>query len=464
MRWSLCLLVGCLPDTPGGVEVRGRHITVHVDPAIPICADALAVADRYVEDIADLFGVQVQPIDYYIMEGPTGCGYGKYANANCTINRTVYANTWIHFHELVHAVDDTRPPALFVEGIAEALRKRSREARAEDISRADAQLDLDSSSFRGGVPAEEYLVSGDFVRFVVERFGGRRYHSFAGSVTSLDDHLSTRIAFKRAFGVSLDSVIADWRVANPATSTATVPADLTDCHDPIAPVGPETWRVDEVVPDGCQSGMSAGGAGYEQQTGRYGFEVTDPGLFVVEVSTRGDQQGVVLSCPVNVQFDYRTSATVRRFTTMPLLAGRHAITVVDGAHAWSVSRIGAVGETCDTAPVFAAPDSEPWELDTRGSPATWIRIAYAGPRALYGWGTDAGARVCWGACGDLHCQPIGTGARVEYPAGQALYLVRGVGVGLIAVRTIGDLQDNADARPDDDHRIVGAPEARDPDL
>jgi hypothetical protein len=464
VRWSLCLLVGCLPDPAGGVEVRGRHITVHADPAIPICADAVAVADRYVEDIADLLGVPVRPIDYYVIDGPTGCGYGKYANANCTIDRTVYANRWIHFHELVHAVDDTRPPALFVEGLAEALRQRSSEARGADISRADARLDLDSSAFRRGVPADEYLVSGDFVRFVVERFGGQRYRSFALSVTTLDDHLSIRIAFTRAFGVSLDSVIADWRVANPATSTVTGPADLIDCHDPIAPVGPETWRVDEVIPDGCQSGTSAGGASYAQQTGRYGFEVTDPGLFVVEASARSDQQGVVLSCPENAQFKYRTSATVRRFTTMPLLAGRHAIAVVDDAHAWSVSRIGAVGDTCVTAPVFAAPESDAWELDTQGSPATWIRIAYAGRRALYSSGADAGARVCWGACGDLHCQPIGPGARLEYPADQALYLVSGLGIGLIAVSTIGDLQDNPDARPDDDHRIVGAHEARDPDL
>jgi hypothetical protein len=438
VRWSLCLLVGCLPDPTGGVEVRGRHITVHADPAIPICADAVAVADRYIEDVADLLGVSVQPIDYYLMEGPTGCGYGKYANANCTVDRTVYANTWIHFHELVHAVDDTRPPALFVEGIAEALSTRSSEARGTDISRADARLDLDSSEFRAGVPAQEYLASGDFVRFVVERFGGQRYRSFALSLTPLDDQLSTRIAFTRAFGVSLESVIADWRVATPAASTMTVPADLIDCHEPMAPVGPETWRVDQVVLDGCQSGTSAIGASYAQQTGRHGFEVTDPGLFIVEASARSDQEGVVLSCPDNVRFKYRTSATVRRFTTMPLLAGRHAIIVVDGAQAWSVSRIGTLGDTCDTAPVFAAPEAHAWELDTQGRPGTWIRIAYAGRRALYSSGTDAGARVCWGACGDLHCQAIRPGARLEYPADQALYLVRGLGIGLIAVSTSGD--------------------------
>lgn len=432
-----------MPEPSGGVAVEGRHVTVYADPDIPVCANAIAVADRFVEDVAAMIGVDPPRIDYYLMNEDTGCGYGQYAGADCTIGTTVYARTWIHYHELVHAVDNSHPPALFVEGIAESLSWLSKDARRISLAREEARLNFDSTSFRAGVPLEEYKIAGDFVRYLVERFGGKRYRSFAGALVSLSDGISVRREFARAFGEKLDDVIADWREYTPLQSTMTVPVDNVDCNDPIDPIAPDTWRIDRIDPDGCESGTTPEGARYSQQSGRYGFEVATPGLFLVEAdSDRGSQKGLIRSCAANALYEYRTASNARRFMLVPLRAGRHAIDMADGATAWSVERLGAEGASCETASIFRAPLREAWQVDIRGNESTWVRIVYDGWRGLYGTTDSAtAARACWGACSDLKCQPITFGATIDAPAGQPLYIVLGATstpTGVVMLKTRSD--------------------------
>src|SRR5690606_20432095 len=159
----------------------------------------------------------------------------------------------------------------------------------------------------------------------------------ARSVVSLSDPVSLRRQFHHVFGVTLDEVVAKWRVSNPADAVLTVPADWIDCQDPIAPVAPDTWRVDDVEPDGCMTGTTERGAIYSQPSGRYGFEVTTPGMFAVEASgSRDNQHGLVRSCVEDARLEYRSSGTTRRFTAVALRAGRHAIEMADGTRTWSV--------------------------------------------------------------------------------------------------------------------------------
>jgi hypothetical protein len=427
VRWSLLLAAGCIAEPSPGVELKGRHVTVHADPAIPICAPAVALADRYVEDIATALGIAPHPIDYYLIDGDTGCGFGQYVGASCTRGRTVYANAWIHYHELVHAVDDTYPPALFVEGLAEALSIPSQDARKVELDRAHAQLDFDSPTFRARIPWQEYKVAGDFMRFLVERYGGARYHVFARSVLGLSDPISTRRAFVAAFDAQLDDEVAAWRAYSPASSPLHVPVDDVGCLSPIAPVAADTWRDDAVAADGCESGKTEHGTVYTQPSARAGFEVTTPGVYLVEATTdRGDQRGKLRSCAADVDYEYRASGSSRRFMAVPLVAGRHAIDLVEGTRAWSVARLGAIGETCDTAAIFAPPAGERWYLDLRGAPATWLRVADT--RRLYGFSDAASdARMCWGPCDELHCESIVGGATVD-PRGEPLHVVLGTGV------------------------------------
>jgi hypothetical protein len=421
VRLALCLLAGCLPELDDAVVVRGRHVTVYADPAIPVCERAVADADRFIEDSSAMLGIPPRPIDYYLFDGPTHCGLGRTTNVSCVINGTVYANVWIHFHELVHAVDDTYPPALFVEGFAEALSIPSEAARRDAAPRANARLDLETTAFRAGPPAENYRVAGDFVRYLLEQFGAVRYRAFASSLLSLSDLITIRRVFEQVYGVSLADVIARWRVTDPGSSTLIVPVDVTECHDPISPVGPETWAIEDIVPDACTSGRTANGTPYVQPHRRYGFEVTEPGLFAIHVAG-GEGGSAVRSCVDHTVHEHASSADSMRFLTLPLHAGRHAIELGEEVQAWRVARLGEVGETCETAPTFTAPASDVWQLEFRGRPTTWIRIAYDGARAFSVSATvHSPVFVCTGECDDQRCRPLQSRAALE-PRPGPLYI------------------------------------------
>jgi hypothetical protein len=409
-----------------GIEFHGRHITVHAAPAIPVCEPAIAAADRFIEDTASALGIEPPAVEYYLLDGPTGCGDGKYAAASCTVDGTVFANAWIHFHELVHAVDDSSPPAVFAEGLAEALSIPSNVAELFVIDRAHAVLDLESTTFRAGDPNAGYSAGGDFVRYLLARFGAPRYRSFARSLLTLSDSLSTRAAFISVFGVSLDDVVRDWRAMASMPPGFVAPADHVQCVDTVAPVAPDVWQGD-VTHDDCRSGITGGGTGYTQHTDRRGFETTTPGLFTVEVSgSRGEQQGRLRSCAAEVVYDYRTAASWRRFTAMSLPAGRHAIELVADATSWQVNRIGDAGQSCETATTFVAPRGEAWELDIRGAPRSWIRIDHDGSRSLYGSAGGATAtRACWGPCAAQTCTSIVYGDRIDRSPREPLYIVLG---------------------------------------
>jgi hypothetical protein len=447
VRWLSCLLVGgllvnCFPELDDAVITRGRYVNVYADPSIPVCAGAIAIADRFVEDTAAMLGVSPRPIDYYLFDGPTGCGLGQDAWASCAVNGTVYANVWIHFHELVHAVDDSHPPALFVEGLAEALSRPSDDARDDVNPRATAQINLESSAFRAGDPWENYRVAGDFVRYLVERFGALRYRSFARSLVSLSDSITTRRAFESVYGVSIDDVIAHWRVTDPAASTMTVPVDLVTCDAPIAPIAEDTWAIDDVAPNGCSSGTTTGGTSYFQPARRYGFEVSEPGMFVVNVRANGGQRVLVRSCAPTAAHEYVTPADSTRFMTLALRAGRHAIELPDGARGWSIARLGTGGATCEAAATFSAPADEAWQLELRARPRTWIRIAYPGTRSLVGLARmSPPARACTGSCSALRCRPIIHNAPLDHHPGEPLYIEVGAAdeaLQSVTIRTAGD--------------------------
>ncbi|MDX2091123.1 MAG: hypothetical protein SFX73_24900 [Kofleriaceae bacterium] len=425
MRWlSMLLLAGCLPDVvDDAVVVKGKFVTVHTPPQIPVCEDAVAVADRFVEDAAAMFGVSPPAIDYYVFDGPTGCGYGKYATASCAMYRTVYANHWIHFHELVHAVDASHPPALFAEGLAEALSIPSPTARNQPL-RTDAALPFESSAFRTGDVAEHYRIAGDFVRYIIERFGPEKYRELSISLMSLADELTTRSTFRQVMGISLDETIADFRATTPARSVLRVPVDLADCHDPIPPTERDTWVFEDITTNDCTSGMTENGTSYWQHTRRFGFEITNAGVYEIEVAASGDaKRGRMWSCAAGEVFEYASARQAKHLTVVPLVKGRHAIEALDDTTGFRITRLGHIGDKCERATPISVPPNERWQLEVSGTPSSWVRIDNPGPRPLYGTvRTASPALACTGPCNALRCQPLGSSVPLIYGAGEPLYV------------------------------------------
>ncbi len=424
MRWALSLLVaGCVPELGDAVVVQGRHVTVHADPAIPICNEAVAVADRFVEDVAALIGVQPPAIDYYLFDGETGCGTNQYAMASCEINGDVYANAWIHFHELAHAVDNTHPPALFVEGFAEAMSWSAKTARAQLPPPADVRLPLESTEFRAGDLHLHYRLGGSFVRYLLERFGMARYHTFARGLVSLSDRITIARAFEQVYEMPLDDVIASWRETDPSTSQMTLPIDLVECGDPLPPDSPDTWLRDKLPPSGCVSGQTKNGTVYTQHARRYGFEVSEPGLFAIQLATAGTSGAALWSCVDGTRYAYTTVANMTPFEIRPLAAGRYALEVFDGVQGWRISRLGERARSCDAAPAFHAPNGD-WRIDLHGQRGTWVRIDQDEARQLF-VSPKKPVRICTGDCSSQHCRELTTYTTLEHVHERALYLELG---------------------------------------
>lgn len=404
MRWALLSLAGCVPELGDAVVIQGRHVTVHADPAIPVCEEAVAIADRFVEDLAESLGVKPPAIDYYLFDGETGCGTNQYAMSSCEINGDVYANAWIHFHELAHAVDTTHPPALFVEGFAEANSWPAKAARNQPPPPGDVPLPLESIEFRAGDLHRNYWLGGSFVRYLLERFGIARYRSFAQSLVSLSDRLTIARAFEQVFDVPLDEVVASWRATDPAASTLTLPIDLVECGDPMPPIGPETWGMASLEPARCKSGQTARGTVYSQPVHRYGFEVHEPGMFVIELSSTTSTGGAVWSCVDGTRNAFTTAPHASPYAIRPLAAGRHALELFDGVEGWRVSRIGGLALACESAPAFQAPPG-PWRLDLHGPRKMWVRIDEAQARRVF-VSPRKPVRMCTGGCAPDDCRSI----------------------------------------------------------
>lgn len=438
MRWlSLLLFAGCLPELADeAVVVKGKYVTVYATPTIPVCEDAVAVADRFVEDAAAMLGTSPPHIDYYVFDGPTGCGYGKYATASCAKFGTVYANHWIHYHELVHAVDQSHPPALFAEGLAEALSLPSSIARDQPL-RTDADIELESSAFRTGDVAEHYRVAGDFVRYIVERFGPDKYRELSLAIMSLADEMTIHRTFKQVMGVSLEETIAQFRVTAPGVSRLNVPVDLADCHDPTPPTARDTWVFQDITQNDCTSGMTENGTSYWQHTRRYGFEITNAGMYQIEVSASGDaKRGRMWSCAAGEVYEYASSRFATHLAVVPLIKGRHSIEALDDATEFRITRLGHIGDKCERATPVTVPTGERWQLEVSGAPQTWVRIDNAGARPLLGTvRTDAPALACTGPCNAQRCQPLGSSVPLVYGPGEPLFIQFG-GAGQVLQRVV----------------------------
>lgn len=420
VRWALLSLAACVPELGDAVVIQGRHVTVHAAPTVPVCEEAVAIADRFVEDLAESLGVRPPAIAYYLFDGETGCGTNQYAMSSCEINGDVYANAWIHFHELAHAVDTTHPPALFVEGFAEAMSWPASVARAQTPPPADVPLPLESIEFRAGELHRNYRLGGAFVRYLLERFGIPRYRTFARSLVSLADRLTIERAFARVYGVPLDEVVASWRAADPAASSLRLPIDLVECGDPIEPIGPDTWGMAQLPPSTCKSGQTARGTVYSQPVHRYGFEVREPGVFVIELSSSTSSGGALWSCVNSTRTTFTTMPYPAPYTLRLLPAGRHALELFDGIDGWRVSRIGGLAMACATAPAFEAPPG-PWRLDLHGPRNMWVRIDGSRARRLF-LSPRTPVRVCTGGCGPHDCQTVTDYTILEDTTGGPIFI------------------------------------------
>ena len=445
------------PSIDGEVVTRGRHLTLHADPALPVCASTIADADTFLELAVAYLGAAPAPdVDYFLHDGhPDGCRLFDDGPVACTHYETIHTSSWIHHHELVHTVirDWGRPPAFLLEGLAEGLGSRYPQLTLED--RATAELPLESTAFFAGPDVgRNYQVAADFVVYLLRRFGPEVYHRLARELGYLSDELTTRLVFRDIAGVSLEDVIADWR-STPPSLAHDLPLDLVGCAAAVIdPGAPESWLATE--PAECKIGASARGTVLDQPV-HHTIDVPREGLYVAHVGGAEPGTSTELSISDCVHHDAQlaivASPTNQAFELGVLGSGRHALEVrasrtgvaVGGVVDWGVAGLGVQSATCEGAPAFTAP-SGPWVLTFASErtrwptgatgPESWVRLDLPPEDttlSLAVFGLEPGATICSGSCDALaSCVPV---AESFTPiSGQPVYLdLRSAGAGGVYV-------------------------------
>lgn len=445
MRASALAIALAAACAPAGLEdaivTRGMYIDVHADPDMPVCSEAVANVDRYIEATAALLGVSPPHVTYYLYDQTVeGCRIAG-EPADCTSGTEVYAATWPHYHELVHVVVDElgRPPAFLSEGIAEGLGDSYPVLSAEE--RAVAELPIESVRFYASDAIAHQSAAGDFAIYVLHRFGADAYRELFRRLLYHGDIGTTRRVFREITGEELDLVIADWRVGDPDEVTTMLPLETMRCAAPVtAAAGSEMLS--------CTSSYQRGLQRLAQPVYR-SIEIAEPAMHAIAVRGDGSAHVTFESCegPRRSLGTHWTSYSpdITTIDVIPIDQPGHYSASLSTAFPepsaiamdWSVSALGPAGTSCATAPVLALPEGR-WKLDLRGHASPQLPRV---PHAEYGTAiliavrltgnqrTDANVftlddmRLCIGPCdAPLRCERSNNHIGWNDIAGQPLYV------------------------------------------
>lgn len=326
------MISGCA-DT---YEVVGRQVRIEADAELEMCAGTLEHMDRFVERFAAEVGLPLTGapwIDYrWLVAGRFWRQNPCAGSPACAIVRTVYATTIAHEHELVHAAASDLGLAhpFFLEGLAVAFEGAIRDdqadysgAEADETARVLAVL-RDGSIW---LPGKHYPLAGAFTRYLIDRFGLRRYFEFYRRTWYADPYSALSRAFKNGFGLRLEQAVADFERTRARCGHEGYRFKLLECEAPeLAWDGQRlarTLRVD------CEDAEAVGQAGESVQIVR-SLVVPADGRYQVEV--RGETRATVAigSCG---GCERRKIAEFEGDTggTLALPAGRYFVRVASSA-------------------------------------------------------------------------------------------------------------------------------------
>lgn len=425
---ALVALVACSPPgIPGEVVTRGRHLELHADPRLPVCAESIDHVDDFIEATADVLGVPAPDVTYYLYDGAVeGCRIlaSEGEVFDCASGTTVYAAVWPHYHEIVHTVARPwgRPPAFLVEGLAEGLGTAYPQLTPDQ--RATAELSLDSVDFYATNVAAHYQAAADFAIYLLRRFGATKLRALSTSLLYLTDPITLRRRFEDITGNTLDTVIAAWRTSD-SLAGPLQPLDAARCNAPPADsAGTDAWQLHDS--DTCAVALVGPSRVVHASTFR-SFDVTTPGLYMFDATTDASiERGYnIAGCETPDVQPFIDNPGPGAYDLFPLAPGRHSIEVamyrplpaadpIDSQ--WQLASLGPLGDTCDTAPVFRPPvPSGSVSLDSTPSASwghtatmftTWLAIEGATSIDTVN-AIGVTGRVCNGPCAALdHCEVL----------------------------------------------------------
>ena len=231
MRWvlalPLCALVlSCsephldLPNDQIWTSPHFRYAARAGDPEV--CTGVVDQLEAHLQTLTTYLGLPWTGgvIGYYKFrdladfQSNSGC---PASTGGCTTTVPDVRSPWtLHGHELVHIYMRPlgRPPALFEEGVAEAL---SPEGRAFETPPSESWRDILATPAPedGSVASVDYWWGSWFVSYLLRQFGPAPFVAFYRAAAS--DHAASAIAeqFQNVYGLNLDDVWSQTQASTP---------------------------------------------------------------------------------------------------------------------------------------------------------------------------------------------------------------------------------------------------------
>ena len=279
---ALLALAGCEASVlderdPNALPLYGDNVTLYYDPGMMPCAGTLSYLDASVTAIASYLGVpRGDPIPYYYTQDLLPCSAGA---GGCTIGPPeAVLSCWGKqpnlVHELVHAVK-WRAMGLTNSFLDEGLAVSLGQYDSAGIARSSAS-DQDLLAAEP-LPAADYDLAGDFVSYLLTRFGPNPFVSLVKSVHRGDPVTSIEGAFESIYGETMTALRAD-RSQSPLTFYSNR-IDLPECQAllPDPSLGQGATVVESVDCATNAVGVAGAGATYVP------FDVAADGLYALRV-------------------------------------------------------------------------------------------------------------------------------------------------------------------------------------
>jgi hypothetical protein len=260
---------------PNALPLHGQNVTLYYDPGMMPCAGTLPYLDASAAAIASYLDVPPgDPIPYYYTQDLLPCPPDS---RGCTVGPPAASiSCWGKdpnlVHELVHALRWRKAgmsASFLEEGLAVAL------GQLDSVGIANSSASDQDLLTPAQLPTEDFGLAGDFVSYLLTRFGPAPFVTLLESVGPADPVSRIESAFAGVYGESMTALRAD-RAASAQTFYANR-IDLPECQatDPDPGLGTGA-TVTETV-DCAANAVGTVGATYVS------FDIAGDGVYALTV-------------------------------------------------------------------------------------------------------------------------------------------------------------------------------------
>ncbi len=321
----------CAAPSPFDQHIDSEHISLFFDPAEPPCESAVAGLERIARAQSSLLGLPLPHIDYYFWPRRAEAEFDAIAPCSdalgCTVGSTIWARGLIA-HELVHAIEHANrgSSAVFLdEGIAVALGEPipSRGAGAGPPNLEVARDDFDQ-------PA--YAAAGDYVSFLLVRYGSDRVHQLMDRIRRGDSERDLADAFVDVLGLTPAEVWAARVASGDRFEGGSFNLPACAAADVVAWQDPDQWSLAAQLDDPACAEISPPG-----------FMIPADGRYRVELRSGRGETARFRSCETGAGFGHQLGSASRQLVIAELSAGLHVLDLSPGSHDVTIAPVSATG-------------------------------------------------------------------------------------------------------------------------